>query len=54
MEGTRLFGIHDVTLVEEVVVPELLKPNASSSELTANLHPFGNYALCCGRSFRKC
>lgn len=39
MEGSRFFGIYNVTLVEEVVVPKLHMSKLSCLEMTANFHP---------------
>ena len=55
VEGARLFGVHDMTFVEEVVVTELGK---ATKEMSLILQVFESrieqYVPCCGRSCLRC
>ena len=50
MEGAGLFGVDDVALVEEVVVPQLREKIKTGLPRTSK----GLKVPCCGRSCRKC
>ena len=57
VEGAGLFGVDDMTLVEEVVVPQLendtQKRDWSETQIACSLDSSG-YAPCCGRSCPRC
>lgn len=49
MEGSGLFGVHNVTFVQKVVVTELRKQPSKQDYHSINMN-----RLCFGRSFQRC